>query len=108
MLAMLLIVVMPAVSRVMPMPGSMPGMDDACPHHMAGMKHPVAPDGPAHATDRCGYCVLLDHSSMLATGKVLHLVPVAPAPAMPLLAGADAAYVSPILSANPRGPPLIG
>ena len=108
MLAMALIVLMPVISRAMPMTGTMPGMDDACSHQMAGMKHPVSPDSPADTTDRCGYCVLLDHHSLLASGKVLYLLPVAPGPAVPVLAAADDAYTAPILSAHPRGPPLIG
>ncbi len=108
MLAMMLIVVMPAISRSMPMPGSMPGMDDGCPHHLAGTGHPASPDGPADSTERCGYCVLLNHNSLLASSKVLHLLPAAPSPAAPVLAMADDAYASPILSAHPRGPPLIG
>ncbi|WP_445146819.1 DUF2946 family protein [Dyella sp. Tek66A03] len=68
----------------------------------------VSPDGPAASTERCGYCVLLDHNSLLVSGKVLHLLPLAPSPGVPILAMADDAYASPILSAHPRGPPLIG
>jgi hypothetical protein len=108
MLAMALIVGMPVISRGMPMAGSMPGMNDACAHQMVGMKHPASPDCPADATDRCGYCVLLDHHSVLASGNVLYLLPVAPSPAVAVLAAADDAYTAPILSAHPRGPPLIG
>jgi hypothetical protein len=113
MLAMALIVVMPAVSRVMPMDapmmGAMMGMDAACPGHMAGMQHAATPSrAPAHATDRCGYCVLFDHHSVLASGKVLHLLPIAPDVAVPVLAAVDDAYASPILSAHPRGPPPLG
>lgn len=112
MLAMALIVVMPAISRVMPMTGPMMGhvmgVDASCPDHMAGMKHPRSPDRPADGTDRCGYCVLFDHHSMLASGKVLHLLPVMPGLGVPVLPLADDAYASPILSANPRGPPRLG
>ncbi len=108
MLAMLLIVVMPAISRTMPMTGPMPGMDDACPYHVAGTRHPASPDSPADSTERCGYCVLLNHHSLLASGKVLHLLPAAPSPSVPVLAMTEGAYASPILSAHPRGPPLIG
>jgi hypothetical protein len=105
---MLLIVVMPAISRSMPITGPLPGLDDACPYHVAGTRHPVSPDDPAASTERCGYCVLLDHNSLLVSGKVLHLLPLAPSPGVPVLAMADDAYASPILSAHPRGPPLIG
>nr|WP_279236964.1 DUF2946 domain-containing protein [Dyella sp. RRB7] len=113
MLAMALIVVMPAVSRVMPMdapmPGAMMGMGAACPDHGAGMTHAGTPDrAPAHAADRCGYCVLFDHHSVLASGKLLHQLPVAPGVAVPVVAAVDDAYASPILSAHPRGPPRLG
>ena len=113
MLAMALIVVMPGVSRVMPMDapmmGAMLGMDAACPDPMAGMKHAGSPErAPAHATDRCGYCVLFDHHSVLASGKLLHLLPVAPNTGVPVVATVADAYASPILSAHPRGPPLLG
>ena len=108
MLAMLLIVVMPAISRSMPMTGPMLGQDDTCPYHVAGTRHPISPDSPAASTERCGYCVLLDHNSLLASGKVLHSLPVAPSPIVPVLAIGDDAYASPILSAHPRGPPVIG
>ena len=108
MLAMLLIVVMPAISRSMPMTGPLAGLDDACPYHAAETRHPVSPDGPAASTDRCGYCVLLDHNSVLASGKVLHLLPLAPSPSAPVQAMAGDAYASPILSAHPRGPPVVG
>jgi hypothetical protein len=107
-LAMAFIVVMPAISRVMPMDGAMPGMGAPCPEHQAATKHPVSPNGPTDPTDKCGYCVLLNHAPLLASGKVLHLLPVAPNPAAPVVARADDAYTSPILSANPRGPPRIG
>ena len=107
MLAMLLIVVMPAISRSMPTTGAMPGVDDACPYHVAETKRPLSPDGPADSTERCGYCVLFDHNSLVASGKVLHLLPLAPSPSVAVLARAEDAYASPILSAHPRGPPVI-
>lgn len=108
MLAMALIVVMPAVSRVMPMSGAMPGMDSSCPQHHAETHHPASPHNPADPTDRCGYCVLLNHAPLLASGEVLHLVPVVPNLTVSVVARADDAYASPILSAKPRGPPRIG
>ena len=108
MLAMALIVVMPAVSRVMPMSGPMPGMEMPCPQHHAETQHPASPHSPTDPTDRCGYCVLLNHAPLLASGDVLHFVPVAPNLPVLVVARADDAYASPILSANPRGPPRIG
>jgi hypothetical protein len=103
-LAMALIVVMPAISRVMPMPG-MPGMDVACTHHMAGMHHPGAPDTPADPTVKCCYCVLLHHLPVLPTVALASVPPAWMVQTAPELLQADGAYVSPILSARPRGPP---
>lgn len=108
MLAMLLIVVMPSISRSLPITGPVAGLDDACPYHAAETRHPVSPEGPAASTERCGYCVLLDHNSLLASGKVLHLLPVAPSASVPVLALAEDGYASLILSAHPRGPPELG
>jgi len=107
MLAMALIVVMPAISRVMPMGGAMPGMDAACAQHMAGSKHPGAPDSPSDPTAKCGYCVLLHHLPVLPTGAQPRLLPALPSQSAPALARVDDAYVLPILSARPRGPPRI-
>jgi Protein of unknown function (DUF2946). len=107
---MALIVVMPAVSRVMPMTASMPsmqGMADACPQRMAGEKHP-APDNPADPTDRCGYCVLLGHQSILVSGHVLHLLPAAPGVAESTPLRVRRMDATQRLSADPRGPPRIG
>ena len=108
-LAMALIVVMPVISRVMPMPmtGSMQGMGDACPQRMAGEKHP-APADPADSTDRCGYCVLLGHQSILASSQVLHLLPAAPGVAESTSLRVRRMDATPRLSADPRGPPRIG
>jgi hypothetical protein len=105
MLAMLLIVVMPAISRVMPMPHAMAGMAEPCPLHMAAMAHPAAPDKPADSTDRCAYCVLLDHQSMLASGKLVHVLAAPPAVMVATPPIARGATTVPLLSADPRGPP---
>jgi hypothetical protein len=106
---MALIVVMPAISRVMPMTmtGSMPGMGDACPHRMAGEKHP-APDHPADPTARCGYCVLLGHQSILGASHVSYLLPAAPIVAESTPIRVRRMDATPRLSADPRGPPRIG
>jgi hypothetical protein len=105
MLAMALIVVMPAISRVMPMAGAMPGMDAVCEHHLAGARHPGPPDSPADPTDKCGYCVLLHHTPVLPAGVLAHVLAALPGESAPALARVDDAYVPPILSARPRGPP---
>jgi hypothetical protein len=111
--AMALIVLMPAISRSMPMDGPMPGLssnvDDGCAlhdehahHHQHGM--PGHPDDP---TARCGYCVLLSHMPVVGFGAPAALPPMslasfAPATALPRLAPA-----APWLIAHPRGPPLL-
>jgi hypothetical protein len=114
-LAMALIVVMPAISRVMPMDSmaGMPGMsgmtstDVACPHHdlQAATKHPEAPSAPADPMARCGYCVLLSHTPILASSVVVHVVPAAPNVANPVEALPRDRSEAPLLSADPRGPP---
>jgi hypothetical protein len=106
-LAMALIVMMPVISRVMPMTGSMQGMGGACPHRMGGKKHP-APNHLADPTDRCGYCVLLDHQSILAASHVSYLLPAAPIVAESTPIRVRRMDATPRLSADPRGPPRIG
>ena len=108
-LAMAFIVVAPLVSRVLPAPAAMQGMmamlGGDCPHVMADVGHPATPDGAPDSTDRCGYCVLLDHQSLLAAHVILHLLPAPPrAFASTALHDADV-RTTPRLSARPRGPP---
>jgi hypothetical protein len=107
MLAMALIVVMPAISRVMPMTGAMPGMDMPCPDHdqQASTKHPDSPNTPADPMARCGYCVLLSHTPILASSIVVHIVPAAPNVAAPVITLPSDRSEAPLLSADPRGPP---
>ncbi|MFC5583179.1 DUF2946 domain-containing protein [Rhodanobacter terrae] len=108
-LAMALVVVMPAVSRVMPMTASMPsmqGMAEACPQRTGEEKHP-APGHPADPTDRCGYCVLFGHQSILASSHVLHLLPAAPGAAESTPLPVRRKDATRRLSADPRGPPRI-
>lgn len=105
--AMALLVVMPVLSRAMPnMP--MMGMDAGCNmdmghvHHHHGM--PGDPDDP---TAHCGYCVLLTHTPVVAMGIALLLAPAeAPALSPPTIQPRRVASV-PLLSAPPRGPPLL-
>jgi hypothetical protein len=109
MLAMALIVVMPAISRVMPMTGAMPGMDASCPYHdhQASTRHPDAPGTPADPTERCGYCVLLSHTPLLTANVIVHVVPAAPNVAAPVVALPADRSETPQLSADPRGPPSL-
>lgn len=113
-LAMAFIVVAPLVSRVMPahdavrdMAGMIGMMGSDCPHAMAGSDHPAIPNHPADATDRCSYCVLLDHQSLLAAQAILHLLPVPPREfTLVTLHGADV-QTTPGQDSRPRGPPRL-
>jgi hypothetical protein len=109
MLAMALIVVMPAISRVMPTMGAMPGMDAACPYHdhQASTQHPNSPSAPADPLERCGYCVLLSHTPILSSDVIVHVVPAAPIVAVPHVVLPSDQSAAPLLSADPRGPPSL-
>jgi hypothetical protein len=111
--AMALIVLMPVMSRSMPM-SEMPGasmagmqMDPDCPMAMdhAGHHQHGAPCNPDDPTARCGYCVVLTHTPVVGFGPALVLVP----QYLPALAPqAVSQRVEPsvaLLSARPRGPP---
>lgn len=107
-LAMTLIVVMPVLSRVMPMTGAMPGMDAFCVHHtLARTKHPSPSPTPEDPTARCGYCLLLHHTPPLATDEVIHFVPALLDIAEPLVFRPQSKHALPWLSADPRGPPAV-
>lgn len=112
--AMTLIVLMPVISRTMPMDMAMGDMasssaDAGCILHGAHADHrqhgmPGHPDDP---TAHCGYCVLLSHMPVVGFDTPLiwppaHLASSAPHTALPLDVPA-----APLLSAQPRGPPLI-
>jgi hypothetical protein len=111
--AMALIVLMPVVSRSMPMDDAMMGMMGATSamhdghahahHHHAGM--PGHPDDP---TARCGYCVLLSHTPAAGFSLPVVVPPVFAAAPAPYVALPPIASTAPQLSAQPRGPPLLG
>jgi hypothetical protein len=104
MLAMALIVVMPVLSRSMAGAVTSAAEGD-CPVHQADAgKHPQ----PADPTERCSYCVLLNHTPLLASGTVVYLAPVTPALPPASIHRSDDAPASPRLSADPRGPPQLG
>jgi Protein of unknown function (DUF2946) len=109
MLAMALIVVMPAISRVMPMTSAMPGMDASCAYHdhQASTQHPDSPGAPADPMARCGYCVLLSHTPLLTSGVIVHVMPAAPNVAAPVVVLPSDRFEAPLLSADPRGPPSL-
>jgi hypothetical protein len=105
MLAMALIVVMPVLSRSMAGAVTSAAAEGDCPVHQADAgKHPQ----PADPTERCSYCVLLNHTPLLASGTVVYLAPVAPALPPASIHRSDDTPASPRLSADPRGPPQLG
>lgn len=104
-LAIALIVVMPVLSRSLPM-AAMQGMDADCPvHHTDGGKHPSSPHAPADPTERCGYCALLHHSPALAAHTAIYLPAAAPPEGIAAIRKIGDKPATPRLSADPRGPP---
>lgn len=101
---MAFIVVAPSVSRVLPAAASMHGMmGDRCSHAVT----PSAPDVPPPAIDRCGYCVLLNHQSLLAAHTVLYVLPAPPLVAVRTIDDAPRVEAPPRFDARPRGPPYL-
>lgn len=99
--AMLLLVAMPVVSRVLAQTDLVAGLD--CMH--ASGKSPGSPQAPVDPGESCGYCVLLHDSPFVGTPAVV-LLPL-PVPSTPLLLGVTqrAAPFAPAAGARPRGPP---
>jgi len=107
MLAMALIVVMPAITKLMPGEPGMGATDASCPYHLAAQsEHAGSPHAPSHLMEWCGYCFLLHHSPLLGSGAVIHWVAtvlVAHAPSRALTPDSHDPFR---LSADPRGPPI--
>ncbi len=117
---MWLLVAAPTVSRALPLwvssdtgalcAGHEHGGEHAGMPDMAGMSMPAMPDmpgDPALHMDQCGYCALLAHTPLLS-GAFVALLLAAPLPAVAPDTGTAAPWhAQPLLSANPRGPPLI-
>nr|WP_255412922.1 DUF2946 domain-containing protein [Dyella sp. C9] len=104
-LAMAFLFVAPSISRVLPASApahSMAMMGGDCAHDMTPPSKPIGSTDP---TDRCGYCALLSHQSLVAAYTILYWLPAAP-PAL-----VAKVYASPRipstrrLEARPRGPP---
>ena len=106
MAAMWLTIVAPVVSRTLPGMGMSPAMA-GCGVHGAGDQHPELPLDPADPMDHCGYCTLLMHSPLVSGGSIVFLAAVLPAIAMPRAWASSIGPVTPVLSASPRGPPLL-
>jgi hypothetical protein len=108
--AMALIVLMPVFSRAMPGDMPMMGMNTGC--NMDDMGHadhqyPGMPGHPDDPTARCAYCALLTHSPVVGLGFAVLLAPLdLPAPS-PQTTHPRSAVPAPLLSARPRGPPLL-
>lgn len=104
-LAMMLIVVVPVLSRTMT---ALPTLDGDCPvHQLAAAKHPHSPQAPVDPTERCGYCYLLNHTPPLTPDAVVYQAPMVPAAAIASVPRIGEKPASPRLSADPRGPPRI-
>lgn len=109
MAAMLLVAVMPAVSRSLPLHAGMSRMGAKC---MMGMEHAGhhshgTPDDPDDPTAKCGFCTLLAHTPLVAFDVGVVLAPAcfpALSPAEPPLRNES---VTQLLSAQPRGPPRL-
>jgi hypothetical protein len=112
--AMALIVLMPVFSRAMPGDMPMMGMNTGCGMDMAHMDmghanhlHPGMPGHPDDPTARCSYCALLTHSPVASLGFAVLLAPIdLPTPA-PQTLQPPSTVSAPLLSARPRGPPLL-
>jgi len=103
--AMALLMVMPAVSRSMPVNTGMGGMDAGCVMKVGSHSHPDTPGHPDDPTARCGYCTLLAHTPVAGVGALFFRLP-ALRPASPLdVATSQSAPFTRLLSARPRGPP---
>ncbi|WP_333677191.1 DUF2946 domain-containing protein [Dyella sp.] len=109
--AMALIVLMPVISRSMPMDMAMDGMpssiDAGCALHAAHADRHGMPEHPNDPTARCGYCVLFSHMPAVGFDAPLILPPVQLASATPHPALPFNVPAAPLLSARPRGPPLL-
>lgn len=107
-LALLLLNVVPTVSRLRSTAWVEPDLGAWCGSHVAG-------NSPAHAghpaphrgsLDHCGYCGLVRHAPPLPdTGLALALLPLLPQQAPDLAGGLSHALPS-RLAALPRGPPV--
>jgi hypothetical protein len=104
-------VVMPVLSRSMPH-AQMMGMNADCGMDMSHANghadhHHGMPGDPDDPTAHCGYCVLLTHTPVVAMGIALLLAPAdVPTLSPPAIQPRSVASV-PLLSAPPRGPPLL-
>lgn len=103
--AMALIMVMPAVSRFMPVDTAMACMGAGGAMHADNPPRPGAPNFPDDPTARCGYCALLGHTPVVGAGVLFfHLPTLRPASPIDAIALQSTPFAR-FLSARPRGPP---
>lgn len=106
--AMALIVLMPVISRSMPMDDAMMmGMSGHA--QQVGHAHHHSPGMPGHPDDptaHCGYCVLFSHMPVVGFGAPAMLPPVQLASFAPHAVLPRNVPAALLLSAQPRGPPF--
>lgn len=105
--AMALVVLMPMISRTMPVGAPMMGMDADCAMDTGQADHrrPDMPGQPDDPTARCAYCVLLTHTPVVGLGTALLWTPVDLPALAPETITQRSEPSAPLLSARPRGPP---
>jgi hypothetical protein len=110
--ALWLLVVAPTISQTLSSFSAAPDLGAWCTGHGLSDEHPspATPHDPGPHTDKCGYCVLLGHSPLLAGGSLATTITALVPEAAPVAGTAHRWYALPLLSAQPRGPPsfLIG
>lgn len=106
MAAIWLTVVAPVISQTLPVEQAWPDQEAWCTSHGLSDQHPSMPSDPSMHMDKCGYCALLGHSPLLSGSVSVALQPSLLAAQAPTLWTPGIDVVEPILSANPRGPPL--
>jgi hypothetical protein len=107
MVAMWLTIVAPVVSRVLPDSQMSPALGAWCTGHVLSNQHPSSPSDPTSSLDHCGYCTLLGHSPLVSGDAIVFSPPALPAAVVLQSWVFRASYTEPVLSANPRGPPLL-
>jgi hypothetical protein len=105
--AMSLLVLMPVLSRTMSVDAPMMGIDAGCNMAMDHADHHGMPSHPDDPTAHCGYCVLLTHTPVVGMGMAVLLAPANLPTLSPQTAEHRSAPPAPLLSAHPRGPPLL-
>ena len=107
MAAMLLLVVVPLVSRCLPTPDGMSDMGMGCPMVMqqAPNAHAGLPADPDDPTVKCSYCNLLAHTPAVEFDVGIVLAPIDLSELAPQTYALRSTPFAQRLSARPRGPP---